>query len=130
MTSEATDEYNCFAWALGCDSRWIEPNTEYGLWPDSIPDDLMIDSVIELFRSVGYEPCSNGVLESEYEKIAIYALQGEVTHAARQLPSGQWTSKIGQLEDIVHLSTEELQGDDYYCYGRVAFFMARPVSGG
>ena len=127
VTSEATDQYNCFAWALGYDSKWVEPTTEYGLWPECIPDDLMIDSVIELFRLVGYEPCDSGRLESGYEKIAVYAMHGEATHAARQLPSGRWTSKIGQLEDIVHLSTEELQADDYYCYGRVALFMARPA---
>ena len=87
-----------------------------------------IDSVIELFRGVGYEPCNDGSLETGNEKIAIYAMNSEPTHAARQLPNGQWTSKLGQYEDIVHSTPEELQGDNKYSYGRVGFVHGSSLS--
>ena len=129
VTSESTLQYNCFAWALGNDSQWVDPTAEYGYWPECIPNDNTIDSVIELFRGAGYEPCIDGSLETGYEKISVYTMNGEPTHAARQLVNGQWTSKLGRYEDIVHSTPEELQGDNHYSYGRVALFMVRPLSG-
>ena len=129
VTSGATPQYNCFAWALGSNSLWIDPTVEYGYWPESIPNDLTVASFVELFRGVGYEACEDGKLEEGYEKIVIYAHDGEPTHAARQLPDGQWTSKLGVREDIVHSSPEELQGDDRSSYGRVVLFMVRSIGG-
>lgn len=129
VTSEATLQYNCFAWALGNDSQWVDPTAEYSYWPECIPNYNTIDSVIELFRGAGYEPCNDGSLETGHEKIAVYVKDGEPTHAARQLASGQWTSKLGRYEDIVHSTPEELQGNNHYSYGRVSLFMARPLSG-
>ena len=40
----------------------------------------------------------------------------EVTHAARQLPSGKWTSKLGDADDIEH---NTLEGGMRFlaCYG-------------
>ena len=128
VTSEATLEYNCFAWALGDDSRWVDPIADYAYWPEGIPNENTIDSVTELFREAGYKPCDDGRLETGYEKIVIYARNGEPLHAARQLSNGQWTSKLGKYQDIVHSTPEELQGDYDYSYGRVAKFMARPRS--
>ena len=70
--------------------------------------------------------CGNGSLEDGYEKVAIYARDGELTHAARQLRDGRWTSKLGKYEDIEHDSLEALYGDGYGEYGSVAVFMVRP----
>ena len=126
VTSESTPQYNCFAWALGEDSQWIDPGR---YWPEDIPSDGTVNSFIELFRAAGYEPCGDGSLEAECEKIALYAMNDSPTHAARQLENGQWTSKLGNYEDIVHATLEELQGELKYSYGRVAVFMARARSG-
>ena len=58
------------------------------------------------------------------KKIAIYVNpDGKPTHAARQLSSGQWTSKLGQLEGIEHNILEGLTGSEY---GTVAVMMKRP----
>lgn len=46
------------------------------------------------------------------------------THAARQLPNGLWTSKLGQLEDITHATPQVIAGSDY---GEVMQFMKRPL---
>ena len=54
-------------------------------------------------HDTGYAPIGeDGPLQDGYEKIAIYALDGEPTHAARQLDTGRWTSKLGKHEDIEH----------------------------
>jgi hypothetical protein len=58
-----------------------------------------------------------------YEKIAIYTKpDGRPTHAARQIDSDKWTSKMGQLEDIEH-DINSLSGD---IYGEPLVYMKRP----
>ena len=47
---------------------------------------------------------------------------GEPTHAARQLSDGQWTSNLGDWEDISHASIEALEGA---IYGKVVAFLER-----
>ena len=49
--------------------------------------------------------------------------QGTPLHAARQLPNGRWTSKLGELEDIEHV-LHDLEGA---AYGSVVLVMKRPV---
>jgi hypothetical protein len=41
---------------------------------------------------------------------------------ARQLPSGQWTSKLGEMEDIQHAALQQLDG---LSYGRVVQYLKR-----
>ncbi len=53
--------------------------------------------------------------------MAIYEQGGETQHMARQLPSGHWTSKLGDLDDIEH-DLSALEGIEY---GRVAMILAR-----
>ena len=47
---------------------------------------------------------------------------GEYMHAALQLESGKWTSKMGPDEDIEHDAPENLAGP---CFGQVTAFMKR-----
>jgi hypothetical protein len=42
-------------------------------------------------------------------------------HAARQLPTGHWTSKLGESEDIEH-RLHDLEG---LIYGQVVLVLAR-----
>jgi len=46
------------------------------------------------------------------EKIALYALQGVPSHAARLLANGLWTSKLGADIDLSH-DLSELEGPRY-----------------
>lgn len=74
---------------------------------------------------MGYEVCDNTELEVGFEKIAIYGdSDGEATHAARQLPNGKWTSKLGRWEDIEH----ELEGLTGEMYGEVKQILKRPIN--
>ena len=62
--------------------------------------------------------------------LLLYSLQkimsnvnGIPTHAARQLPDGSWTSKLGQNIDVQHTIFSIQDGD----YGSVAVFMRRII---
>ncbi|CAG1006782.1 hypothetical protein PHYC_03359 [Phycisphaerales bacterium] len=83
-----------------------------------------MDGFVRAFQSLGFQRCDHGDMEEGHEKIAFYADPGGVTHAARQLPSGVWTSKIGKNFDIEH-TLAGLEGGQY---GSVAAFMKRRVN--
>ena len=75
------------------------------------------------YGTLGYEPCDDSEVESEYEKIVIYVKSNnEPSHVAKQLPDGRWSSKLGMLIDIAHVDLECLVGD---FYGRPSVFMRR-----
>jgi len=78
-----------------------------------------------MFESLGYVPCEGSQLEPGFEKVALYAAGMFYTHAARQLPNGLWTSKLGKAEDIEHDAPDDLAGG---LYGEVVQIMRRPVS--
>lgn len=82
---------------------------------------------VAAFATIGYQPCLDGSLEDGFEKLAIYHLPSGVQHAARQLSSGRWTSKLGSLEDIEHSSPAELEGA---IYGTVVQYVRRAVPAG
>ena len=125
VTSPATGDYNCIAWAAGDTKIWWWPlgdplDTH---WPTAAPRALTFDAFREAFASLGYVPCGGDAQEVGFEKIALFADdQGVPTHAARQLPNGRWTSKLGHAEDIEH-DLRALEGD---IYGTVALVMRRP----
>jgi hypothetical protein len=78
------------------------------------------------FALLGYEPCDAVEKESGFEKIAVFAdPTGIPTHAARQLPNGRWTSKLGAAEDIEH----ELHAVAGAIYGTVVRIMRRASVG-
>jgi hypothetical protein len=118
VASPKTDAYNCVAWAAGDASRWWEPGI---YWPGPPGEELA--ALSGLFAALGYAVCPADELEAEHEKVALYADdQNQWTHAARQLPDGWWTSKLGPDEDIVHRTPQALVGD---LYGHVGAIMKR-----
>ena len=90
-----------------------------------------VDETVEILRGLraAYEEhhgttITDEALEAGYEKVALYALAGVPKHAARQLPGGGWTSKLGELDDIEH-TLEGLVGS---WYGNVVQILKRPVA--
>lgn len=130
ITSAEDSNYNCIAWAAGEDSRrwWPVPHTMSVYWPDGVELSVKRQAFIEAYRTRGYYPCKDGSLEPGIEKIALYAKvtneTEQVTHAARQLPSGKWTSKLGDFEDIEHDTPGDVAGGDY---GEVIVYLQRPL---
>ena len=57
-------------------------------------------------------------------RVAQATSDGEPTHAARQLPNGKWTSKLGRWEDIEH----DLEGLTGEMYGSVQQILKRQIS--
>jgi len=123
ITSPSTPEYNCIAWAAGDTKVWWWPdaNDQY-YWPDEIARDESLGAFKSLFEKLGYQRCETSDYEEGYEKIAIYVdANNKPTHASRQLSLGNWTSKLGQIEDIEH----PFYGLDSPKYGSVAVIMKR-----
>ena len=124
ITSPAQVDYNCIAWAAGDDSRWWEPDSfgQY-YWPEGVPREYTVEVYTEVFQKLGFEVCQDATFEVGVEKVAIFALDGSPTHAARQLVDGTWTSKLGQLEDIEHRDLDQVGEGDY---GEPVLFLKRP----
>ena len=125
ITSPAQADYNCIAWATGDDSfRWWEPDPfgQY-YWPEGVPREYTVEIYAEVFQKLGFEVCQDATFEVGVEKVAIFALDGSPTHAARQLADGAWTSKLGQLEDIEHRDLDQVGEGDY---GEPVLFLKRP----
>ncbi len=125
ITSPQDPQYNCIAWAAGEDDvRWW-PDPMYILhWPDGVPRLETIAAFIQAYSTIGYAPCSDGNIEQGFEKVALYALNGKPTHAARQLSNGEWTSKLGPQWDISH-TINALDGPSY---GSVVQYLKRPMN--
>ena len=120
-TSRATSEYNCIAWAAGDPERWWWPSSE-AYWPEGVAEEATLECFLQAFATRGYERCRDGALEPTFDKVALYVDEvGVPTHAARQLPNGRWTSKLGTYVDIEHT----LAGLEGPAYGTVAAFLRR-----
>jgi len=128
ITSAPDRDYNCIAWAAGDISKWWWPGPDLvkEYWPPDVPRSETLAAFQQVFALLGYVPCEGEALETGFEKVACFAnVQGKPTHAARQLPAGRWTSKLGKMEDIEH-DLHDLEGA---VYGTVVLLMrrARPV---
>lgn len=123
ITSPETLNYNCIAWGANVDTAWWWPDSQnQAYWPPGVARVETVSAFKQAYRTVGFVNCSDGNLVEGTEKIAVYVNSRNVpTHAARQLPSGEWTSKLGRCHDITHT----LAGLEDNFYGSVGFFMQR-----
>lgn len=133
VTSKATPDYNCIAWACNYNERWIQP-TYIGKpeldcvvwWPPGVPEGLELECLIKVFESQGYSQCVSGEHENGFRKVALYYNEEsmEWTHAARELRNGCWTSKLGKYVDIQHGTPQTIENDSY---GKVYCFMRKKI---
>jgi hypothetical protein len=121
VTSPASPDYNCVAWSAGDTEHWWQPGVFWPVeWP---PDDGGLAALEQAFVSLGYEPCGlDPSLGPGFQKVALYASGLFYTHAARQLPNGKWSSKLGSAEDIEHETPQDVAGG---VYGEVMRIMRR-----
>ncbi len=131
ISSPRDETYNCIAWACIKNDIWYWPDPNVKIldgvyWPDEIPLDTSADSFIKLYNKHGYEKCDSWKFEDKFSKVAIYQKAGGgVSHAARQLFNGLWTSKLGKENDIRHTTPFSIEGDSY---GKATIFMKRKNS--
>jgi hypothetical protein len=121
QTSSIAWEYNCIAWAVGVTNLWWWP-IPGRYWPAGVAREETISAFIAAFATVGYAPTDSSLLENGVEKVALYAINQRPTHAARQLVTGVWTSKMGPNIDIEHDTVEVVAGG---IYGEVVAFLGR-----
>jgi hypothetical protein len=128
-SSPCTRRYNCIAWAADdTTGKWWPDPLGIGKWPAGVPREATVDAFIRAYGTLGYALCQDNSLEAGFEKIAIYATRetdGSLspTHAAKQLPNGHWSSKLGDFEDIEHPELDVLDGP---AYGTSVCFLKRP----
>ena len=134
IQSPCTEEYNCIAWAMGFDDRWVDASADDYVhkkwWPENVEKDWTQETLVKAFEKLGFEICDNGIMEPGFDKVALYsALQsdGSVkwTHAARIVRNNIYHSKIGNLFDVYH------SGGCVFAdttYGTVYKFMRREIS--
>jgi hypothetical protein len=128
-TEDIVEKYNCIAWAAGKKDNWWWPrNTAGYYWPVGLPREPLnketIENFLKAFETEGYERCNDGKFENGFEKIALYVDNNNVPkHAARSLPNGAWTSKMGDFEDVEHESPQVVEG---HGYGTAKNFLRRP----
>lgn len=119
--------YNCIAWAAGATDIWWWPvgDPQRVYWPAGVSRKETLDAVQAAFTTLGFAVCDHAELEPGFEKVALFANAAAFpTHVARQLESGRWTSKLGQLELLEH-ALRDLEGVEY---GSVVLVMKRPTT--
>lgn len=128
VASPVTCRYNCIAWAAGNNTRnwWPDP-MGVGYWPHGVPREVTTAAFLAAYATVGFKLTFDGNLQDGIEKLAVYG-KGQPgaeipTHAALQLQSGEWTSKLGPFEDIVHTTPDAVNGP---VYGQVICYLERP----
>jgi hypothetical protein len=104
--------YNCISHTLRLYDRWIDPQIG--------PSENPLGPMDRLYATQGYSrlPRLDFSLESGKQKVALYAHTAggkitKVTHAALQSSNGTWTSKLGKLALIRHLTLGQLSGPEY-----------------
>jgi hypothetical protein len=131
LASPKDRKYNCIAWAAADFQRWWWPDPppdDAGyFWPPGVSHAATVAAFVAAFATLGYEPGEGEAAEAGWERIALYATaDGVPTHAARQLPNGRWSSKLGRGEDIEH-GLHDLEGE---IYGTVVQIMKRTIRSG
>ena len=120
-TSPADGRYNCLAWAAGDQSRWWWPDAE-SYWPYKEYRWEWISCFLQAFSLLGFSEC-DAIHDDGADYIALFADDdARILHAARRLPNGRWTSKLGELVDMEH-DLHALEGTQY---GKVEFLLRRP----
>lgn len=122
LTSPFTYRYNCIAYAMGMQDRWIDgANLPWHWWPP-VHKSMDVSDLIEAFRFFGFEECGmDDSIDTEYDKVALYCNADGWTHAARVVGDGIYHSKFGASYDGTHSGGDVLQAQ----YGNPFIIMRR-----
>ncbi len=91
-----------------------------------MPREESLPAFLAAFATLGYTPGISPLLEPDVEKVALYAVGTTPTHAARQLRTGMWISKLGPAIDIEHTTPDDVAGG---VYGKVVAILHRKQFG-
>ena len=92
--------YNCIAFVVGDFRRkwWpgeYHPKWSTDFWPLPVVEgrEESVEAFLQMFATEKFEQCDDSTLEAGFEKIAIYALNNRVRHAALQWSDDTWTEE-------------------------------------
>ena len=130
INSPQTIGYNCIAWAMGFNGRWVQSVNTAGLtidlkyvwWPPEVPQSQKPDALIEAFKKLGFELYNSWEYDNRYDIAVLYANNGEWTHASRLIGTNLEHSKFGESWDAIH-SSGVFHGS---MYGDAYAIMRRP----
>jgi hypothetical protein len=124
ITSQATRDYNCVAWSVEETTQFWWPVDVGGyFWPTDATEPLLPDFE-QVYADLGYGRCVHLNHECGADQVAIYLTSsGTPTHASRRLENGNWTSKLGDFEDIEH---NDVNGVCCDTYGETVIILCRP----
>ena len=116
--------FNCLAFALGDHSNWWEPPRGPGqYWPPGFPDDTTVATVEAIIRIHGFTVEILATQIPETDAIAIYATGNQWRHFAK-FSNGVWSSKLGDGNDIIGNSLQDLEMP---IYGNVVKVLCRQI---
>lgn len=122
LTSPSTYLYNCIAFALGVQDRWVDSAELPWHWWPPVRKGWSESDLVAVFRYFGFEDCgTDDTLEPNYDKVALYHNEDGWTHAARIVGNGIYHSKFGASFDGTHSNGDVLQAQ----YGSVFLIMRR-----
>lgn len=110
LTSAQTYRYNCIAYAMGMEDRWVDTlNVPWHWWPP-VKKDMSLDCLITAFEYLGFEACGmDDSIENDYDKVVLYQKNNEWRHAARVLEANKYHSKFGESFDGTHSNGDVLE---------------------
>lgn len=105
ILSPQTPKYNCIAWAMQFEDRWVDIFEYPGhWWPDGVEKTMSPSALIHAFEAVGFNLCDNNNCEDGFDKVVLYkkADEDQWTHAARIVSETTEHSKFGPSFDGTH----------------------------
>lgn len=95
VMSQETGTYNCIAWAMGFNDRWVShfaklpgndnPGNHSYWWPEGAEASSRPEALISAFEKVGFEITADPNPDPQYDKAVLYKYKSQWTHAARLL---------------------------------------------
>lgn len=134
ILSPETPVYNCIAWAMRFDDRWVDVEVGPGCWwPDGVERSMSPNALVHAFEAVGFVVCDDEHFEEEFNKVVLYKNErtNQWTHAARVVSESKEHSKFGQSWDGTHshdVLSRTAQGCESLSYGVAYAFMKRSIS--
>ena len=71
-------------------------------WPPAAPREYTLEAYEQALATAGFVKCIGDTYDERVTRVALFAKGAQPTHASRQVSPDQWTSKLGQAEDISH----------------------------
>ncbi len=123
ITSPKDQSYNCIAWSLKFNACWFWPSAFPAYWPIPHNGQATLATFSAMYAHYGYTLTASFTYQPNFARIAVYVLNGKITHAAYQVNEVMWASKLGSEEDILH----ELHALDGPTYGQPLHFFEKLV---